>query len=108
MVPPQTQTKGFFTLLEEIVLQVALPSDAGEGQICALLIYLQGGESAGGHFERSFLSLSLSLSNVIERTFPSLLHDQSPHLMWHPGTQLSPNPALWLLCLPENSGSCVD
>lgn len=49
VVTPQTQTqKGFFTILEEIVLQVALPS---EGQIRALLICLQGGEPAGGHFE---------------------------------------------------------
>lgn len=40
MVTPQIQTKGFFTILEEIVLQVALPSDAGEGQIHALLICL--------------------------------------------------------------------
>lgn len=53
VVTPQTQTqKEFFTKLEEIVLQVALPSDAGEGQICVLLIRLQGGEPAGGHSER--------------------------------------------------------
>lgn len=40
VVTPQIQTKGFFTILEKIVLQVALPSDAGEGQIRALLICL--------------------------------------------------------------------
>lgn len=49
VVTPQT---GFFTILGEISLQVALPSDAGEGQIRAFLICLQGGEPAGGHFER--------------------------------------------------------
>lgn len=37
---------------EEIVLWVALPSDAGEGQMRALLICLEGGEPAGGHFKR--------------------------------------------------------
>lgn len=37
---------------EEIVLWVALPSNAGEGQMCALLICLEGGEPAGGHFKR--------------------------------------------------------
>lgn len=46
-----TQTKGFFTILEKISLQVVLPSDAGEGQIHALLVCLQGSEHAGCHTE---------------------------------------------------------
>lgn len=44
---PQTQTKGFFPTLEKTALQVVLPRDAGEGQLRALLVCLQGSEQAG-------------------------------------------------------------
>ena len=51
VITPRTQTKGFFTILEKIALQVVLPSDAGEEQIPALLVCLQGSEHARCHIE---------------------------------------------------------
>lgn len=89
VVTPQIQTKGFFTILEEIALQLALPSDAGESQI-ALLICLQGDESAGGHFKRWAHFQVFCMIKAC--TWCDTLAPSS-----------TPNPALWLLCLPENS-----